>query len=322
MGHKIVVDANRLECTFRLEAAKRRGGNMSKFNQPRGTIIKTPDSSPGLLVVDGQQKTFTLEGVWKSSAAPAVNMAVDIELDGAGLITGLTAVDPQQAAREKLERIGGAAVERSRQGVGALAVRMGRATLAAAALLWIAWFFTPALTLREDISNVSKSFTFWDLVGLDPNTNIVTTPASHGLFGLLGLLAIAAPFGSPFMRNPKARYLYAMPLGYLVIAVFVILSDFNTFFGHIYSSLADAMKVLSFSFGYGTYVLVITSLFLAARVLKRPAGGDVEIVVKPPTVRGPFLVDRFCIDCGKELSPGANLCAECRDGRQRSAAGI
>jgi hypothetical protein len=84
---------------------------------------------------------------------------------------------------------------------------MGRATLAAAALLWIAWFFTPALTLREDISNVSKSFTFWDLVGLDPNTNIVTTPASHGLFGLLGLLAIAAPFASPFIRNPKAKYL-------------------------------------------------------------------------------------------------------------------
>jgi hypothetical protein len=238
-------------------------------------------------------------------------------------------VDSQQAAREKLKQIGGAAqehgtvaVEKARQGIGALATRMGKVALAVTLILWIAWFFTPALTIGEGLSNASKSFTFWDLVGLDPNTNIVTTPASHGLFGLLGLLAIAAPFGSPFMRNPKARYLYAMPLGYLVIAVFVILSDFNTFFGHIYSSLADAMKVLSFSFGYGTYVLVITSLFLAARVLKRPAGGDVEIVVKPPTVRGPFLVDRFCIDCGKELSPGANLCAECRDGRQRSAAGI
>jgi len=297
--------------------------------QHRGTIIKTPDSSPGLLVVEGQQKTFTLEGAWKSPVAPMVNMAVDIELDGAGFITGLTAVDSQQAAREKLKQIGGAAqehgtvaVERARQGIGALAARMGKVALAVTVILWIAWFFTPALTIGEGLSNASKSFTFWDLVGLDPNTNIVTTPASHGLFGLLGLLAIAAPFGSPFMRNPKARYLYAMPLGYLVIAVFVILSDFNTFFGHIYSSLADAMKVLSFSFGYGTYVLVITSLFLAARVLKRPAGGDVEIVVKPPTVRGPFLVDRFCIDCGKELSPGANLCAECRDGRQRSAAGI
>ena len=79
--------------------------------QLRGTIIKTPDISPGLLVVEGQQKTFTLEGAWKSPVAPMVNMAVDIELDGAGFITGLTAVDSQQAAREKLKQIGGAAQE-------------------------------------------------------------------------------------------------------------------------------------------------------------------------------------------------------------------
>ena len=64
---------------------------------------RTPDSAPGLLVVDGQQKTFTLEGVWKSPVAPAVNMAVRFEFDGAGSIRGLTVVDPQQAAREKLE---------------------------------------------------------------------------------------------------------------------------------------------------------------------------------------------------------------------------
>jgi hypothetical protein len=286
----------------------------------RGTIIKTPDSSSGLLVVDGQQKSFTLEGVWKSPVAPAINMAVNVEFDHAGFIAGLTAIDPQQAAREKLGQIGGVAqehgkvaVEKARQGVGALAVRMGKATLVAATLFWIAWFFTPALTISEGISNVSKSFTFWDLVGLDPNTNIVTSPASHGLFGLLGLLAIAAPFASPLIRNRKAKYLYAMPLGYLVIAIFVIWSDFNAFFRHIGGSVAEAMKWLSFSFGYGAFVIVIASLFLATRVLKQPASGSVS---KPPT----GLVDRFCMDCGKELVPGENLCAKCS--RRRSEAGV
>jgi hypothetical protein len=286
----------------------------------RGTIIKTPDSSSGLLVVDGQQKSFTLEGVWKSPVAPAINMAVNVEFDHAGFIAGLTAIDPQQAAREKLGQIGGVAqehgkvaVEKARQGVGALAVRMGKATLVAATLIWIAWFFTPALTMREEISNVSKSFTFWDLVGLDPNTNIVTSPASHGLFGLLGLLVIAAPFASPFIRNPKAKYLYAMPLGYLLIAVFVIWSDFNAFFRHIGGSVAEAMKWLSFSFGYGAFVIVIASLFLATRTLKQSAGASVP---KPLT----GLIDRFCMDCGKELIPGDNLCADCR-GRRHLAAG-
>ena len=83
--------------------------------QQRGTIIKTPDSSPGLLIVDGQQKSFTLEGVWKSAVAPAVNMAVDIEFDGAGSITGLTVVDTQQVAREKLGQIGGVAQQHGKE---------------------------------------------------------------------------------------------------------------------------------------------------------------------------------------------------------------
>ena len=130
--------------------------------QLRGTIIKTPDSSPGLLVVDGQQKTFTLEGAWKSPVAPMVNMAVDIELDGAGFITRLTAVDPQQAAREKLEQIGGAAqqhgkeaAEIARQGVGALVARMGKVPLVATVIVWITWFFMPgagfSISFREQV---------------------------------------------------------------------------------------------------------------------------------------------------------------------------
>jgi hypothetical protein len=104
----------------------------------RGTIIKTPDTSPGLLVADGQQKTFTLEGAWKSPVAPAVNMAVDIELDDAGFITGLTAVNPPQLPSEKLEHIGRVvqmngndALGKARQGVGALAARMGTLPLVA-----------------------------------------------------------------------------------------------------------------------------------------------------------------------------------------------
>jgi hypothetical protein len=60
-----------------------------------GTIIKTPGSTQGLLIVEGQQKPFTLEGVWKSPVAPAVNMAVDVEFDSAGFVKGLTALDLQ-----------------------------------------------------------------------------------------------------------------------------------------------------------------------------------------------------------------------------------
>ena len=56
----------------------------------RGTIVKVPDANPGLLFFNGQQKPFTVEGVWKSPVAPAPNMTVDVAVDGAGAITALT----------------------------------------------------------------------------------------------------------------------------------------------------------------------------------------------------------------------------------------
>src|SRR5579859_5575151 len=71
----------------------------------RGNIIKVPDGTPGLLIVNGGQKQFTLEGVWKTATAPVPNQTVDVELDDAGNITGITVVDPAQIARERFNDI-------------------------------------------------------------------------------------------------------------------------------------------------------------------------------------------------------------------------
>ena len=111
----------------------------------RGTVIKVPDAGPGLLFVGGQQKPFTLEGIWKSPVAPAANMMVEVDLDAAGAITGIAVVDSQQIAKEKLNQLGNVAQEQgkvaaemAKQGVGALAARMGKVTLGAAVAIWIA----------------------------------------------------------------------------------------------------------------------------------------------------------------------------------------
>ena len=206
----------------------------------RGTIIKTPDTSPGLLIADGQQKTFTLEGAWKSQVAPAVNMAVDIELDGAGFITSLTAVDQQQAAREKLAdrrrgaRAGEVAAIAS-QGVGALAARMGKATLVATVILWIAWFFMPVLTVQQ--LRVTGIY-FWGFLALGLSNVLELSLSSHGLLSIIGLAAIAAPFAAPFVRHPRAKFLYAMPLAYLILVAMAVLWDYN----HAISEAQDTVN--------------------------------------------------------------------------------
>lgn len=292
--------------------------------QLRGTIIKTPDSTPGLLIVGGQQKTFTLERVWKSGVAPAVNMAVDIEFDGAGLITGLIAVDPQQAAREKLERIGDQAQKRGKeaaaiaqQGVGTLAARMGKVALASTVIVWISWFFMPGAGFSISFLGVgqTKSFTLWDALSLDPKNNM--NPGTFGLLNLLVIAAILAPFAASFVRQKWARWLYAAPLAGLLVAWIAIESDFSEAVSGS-GSIAAGLTGIKLVPEYGTFLAALASLVVAARVLRRPPTAS---VAQPPTADVVSSIGGFCTKCGKPLTLGGEFCTGC-GARRAQAAGI
>ena len=242
----------------------------------RGNIIKVPDSSPGLLFVNGQQRQFTLEGVWKSPVAPAANMTVEVEFDGAGSLTSISVVDAQQIAKEKLNQFSGVAQEQgkvaaelARQGVGALAARMGKVLLGATVVLWIAWFFLPAVSLHSFID--SKSFTLWEFLGLDL-ANPLRQIISHGFFSLIGLVAIAAPIAAPFLRHPRAKFLNALPLAYLLLVPLKVRWDISEAAGKDGAEIALKLMSEVISASFGTYVLFIAALVLAVQVLKaRPS---------------------------------------------------
>jgi hypothetical protein len=238
----------------------------------RSTIVKIPDTNPGLLFMNGQQKQFTLEGVWKSPVAPAANMAVDVDVDGTGAITGITAVDAQQIAKERLNQLSGVAQERgkeaakiAKQGVGALAARMGAVALGSAVLVWIAWFFFPAASVD---GGGRISFTFWNLLGVNfKNLDSVATGGSHGLFSFLGLIAIAVPFAAPFLRAAWSKYLNAAPLAYTVIGLIAIFANEHSAF----SDLAKIAGTNPFSWSAMLLILVAASAVLALGALKAPA---------------------------------------------------
>ena len=199
---------------------------MSTATTTRGTIIKVPDATPGLVIVNGSQKSFVLEGVWRSPIAPAPNMTVDVQLDGSGAVVGIGAVDSQQVAKEKLDQFGSMAqqhgkeaAEIAKQGVGALATRMGTAALVATVVLWVAWFFLPAVKVEFLLLN--RSFTFWEFLAMDM-TNPNSPTGSRGLIGLLGMLCLVAPVVRPFVRHAKARYLNAAPLAFIVVGFLLV----------------------------------------------------------------------------------------------------
>lgn len=100
----------------------------------RATIIKVPDNTPGLLFVEGRQLPFWLPGIWRSATAPAANQVVDVELDAAGNVSGVTAIDAQQLTLERLNDLGNSAQEQAKLAVGAVKKHQGLLFVAAAAV--------------------------------------------------------------------------------------------------------------------------------------------------------------------------------------------
>jgi hypothetical protein len=203
---------------------------------------------------------------------------------------------------EKLRQIGGAAqehgteaVEKAGQGIGALAARMGKVALAATVVLWIAWFYMPALTVAVP---GSRTFTSWEILSLDLNNQLNIVPGSNGLLNIIGLAALAAPFAAPFVRHPRGKFLYAMPLAFMILFAVAVLWNCNRAIGAaadyakrnvtyvpqnprwnqmqarsmqgIEDRLADAL-LKNISIGYGVFVIVIASLVIAAQVFRRRA---------------------------------------------------
>jgi len=246
----------------------------------RGTIIKVPDATAGLLIANGRQTVFTLEGRWQSPVAPQPNMAVEVDLDPSGNVMSIAVVDAQQLAKERLNQLGGVAqqqgkvaAEMARQGIGALAARMGTVTLGAVIVLWVAWFFLPAASIS--ILFGSRSFTFWDFLGFSMGNLSNGVQSSHGLFSLIGLLAIAAPFAAPYLSDLRAKYLNAAPLAFLVLTPIATWWDIRRTIGPtggIFRDVAEnaTSEILdAISIGGGGYLIIAASLFLALKAFRK-----------------------------------------------------
>jgi hypothetical protein len=257
--------------------------NGEAATRSRGTIIKVPDTSPGLLAYNGQHTPFTIEGIWRSPVAPAINMTVDVATDASGGIVGLSAVDSQQLAKEKLDQFSGVAQERgkqaaeiAKQGVGALAARMGKVPMIATVVMWFAWFFLPAFTASMIID--SKSFTFWEFLGIDFGHSMAGFSVDHGFFSIIGFLAILAPFVAPFVPHPKAKFLNAAPIAFLVLAFIRFKWDISHALGQSAKEMGDfgaemakaAQQTLSdaISTSWGLYVLVLAAIVVAVFAFK------------------------------------------------------
>ena len=260
-----------------MSAAPNPAGPQLVTTKARGTIVKVPDATPGLMMVNGNQKQFTLEGVWKAPVAPAPNQTVEVETDAAGNIYAIAVVDSAQLARAKFNQLSGKVsgkLGEFAQGQGKnganvakhylsqLATRMGTVTLVSAVGLWIAWFFLPGYKLDMGFLG-SKTYTIWEFLGLDLE-RVGQVEISHGFWAILGVLCLLVPFVAPFVKDARARFANALPLVYSVIAIYGQRSSIIKAFEG--PGVNDAASALSMQIG--GYVVLLAAAVIAARALK------------------------------------------------------
>jgi hypothetical protein len=259
----------------------------------RGKVLRDTATGPGLLMVEGQQYPFTLEGVWRSETPPRPGMVVDVDMESSGQVTAVHAVPESQLAKEQAEAAMAAAKEKGAAVAAGLVAKFGIPHLVAAVLLVLGWIYFATVTV--DASLFGKfEFTFWDVLGFLSAKNILDVlgaggrKPSAGIYGFFAIVCLAGPFLSYFWKDRRAHVAGALPLLLMVIVAFSVSSRVNSAFddggnanaaraprGSIYQMQAEAQQqareemMKAVSLGMGAYLSVLASLYFAGTGVKR-----------------------------------------------------
>jgi hypothetical protein len=243
----------------------------------RGKVLRDPSNGPGLLIVDGQQHPFFLEGTWKSLTLPKPGLDVDVEFNPEGSVSSVTAVAESQLAKEQAERTLNAAKEKGSALAATAVAKFGTPTLAASGVLVLGWFFLNALTY--DAGFVGRlNFTFWRVLGflnspggLEGLAN-VRDGGSAGIYGLLALAALAGPFVSAFWKDKRAMLGAVLPLVFMILVAILVRSAITSTTRGMPSEIADAARAeltSGISLGLGAYLSVLAALYLGFNGVKK-----------------------------------------------------
>jgi len=243
----------------------------------RGKVLRDTTSGPGLLMIEGQQYRFSLQGVWKSETPPKPGMVVDVDMDAQGVIQSIAVVPGSQLAQEQAET----EAARSRTLLGTV----GIPTLATAGLLLAAWFFLTAASIQLPFPGTLE-FTFWQLLGflsagnvpglLDGRDNI-----GAGLYGLIAIMAMMGPFIPSFWKDRRALLGGVLPLLFMVIAGIALRSSIHIALDSTHANQAGNETMKAVSIGVGTYVSMLAGMYLAFRsakdfVVTKPSAGEAQ----------------------------------------------
>ena len=182
----------------------------------RGKVIRDTNAGPGLIVVDGQQHTFNLEGIWKGDVAPTVNMAVDVEFASDGSITSVRNIADSQLAKEQAAIAMNTAKEKGTEAAKAMVAKFGIETLVGLGLLAVSWFVLSTVSIQIS-AGYKVEMTFWKVLSLlnasgNNFMNALNGNSGVGFYGFLAIVAFAGPLLPFFWKDARAVLGNVLPL--------------------------------------------------------------------------------------------------------------
>jgi hypothetical protein len=247
----------------------------------RGKILRDTSAGNGLIVVDGQQYPFMLEGTWRSEVPPAVGMTFDAEFNDAGQIVSLRVVQESQLTKEQAQAALMAAKGKGAEIFSGIVARVGALNLVALLLLLIGWLFLSAVSIQSPAG--SMSFTFWQLLGFVNAKNALdvmqagTGSGSAGIYGLLAFVCLLGPFVRYFWKDKRAVLGGVLPLLFMLIIWLIAHSKFNSAMGMGGTGVDPNDPMVkemtqqvtqAISIGIGVYLSVLACLYFAAMGVK------------------------------------------------------
>src|SRR5580700_2233934 len=248
----------------------------------RGKILRDTSVGNGLVVVDGQQYPFMLEGTWRAEVPPAVGMTVDAEFNDAGQIVSLLVVQDSQLNKEQAQAALIAAKGKGAEIFSGIVARVGAVNLAAMLLLVIAWIWLSAVSIQSPAG--AFSFTFWQLLGFINAKNALevfmqagTGSYSTGIYGFLAFVSLLGPFVRYFWKDKLAVLGGVLPLLFMLIVGLIAHSSLNSAMGvgaagvDPNDPMVKAMTqqvTQAISIGFGVYLSLLLCLYFAAMGVK------------------------------------------------------
>jgi hypothetical protein len=227
----------------------------------RGKVLREPNAGPGLVMIDGQQFRFWLDGIWRSETLPTRGLAVEVELDRSLQVTGMTPIAEPQVVRDQVEAVLSQPKHHRTEIAHGMVHKIGLSAILAGLLL-IGWCFLGTLSIPIPLAG-TVNLTFWQLLGLVNTPRGLEAAAGKenlnaGMYAVFAVIALTGPFFHHFWKDKRAFLGGAAPLVFMLVIWFAARSTIHDFFlpggAGPYAEIAqaagsEAMKNVSFSFG-------------------------------------------------------------------------